>query len=338
MTGIRVGKRRGWAFAVAPAAAIALGGCAGELQGRDSPVPPVNDAARVSHDARAVKTGVYASSYLTTSIYAFKRGYKQGGNGPICTIYTGEADISDIAADPKGNFIVPEGVSNSIVVYGGPNLCGPELGTMSDPYGQPAGAASLNAATGTIVVADRGGVGSLAICTLKNGCTKELTGTNIVGYGGGVALAKNGDCWLTSVGVRSIGARMTYWPGCTGSGEDVTGFENTSYGSLSIDKQGNLVALDSGGGATGQVWVYSGCNPACTLVGGPFPVEGNPLEGALDASGHTFGAMETTIFGGGTVDIYMYSPTMITYEYSFNSGLASSALPQGFTYSPALAQ
>jgi hypothetical protein len=292
--------------------------------------------------ARATKGGIYVSSYYVTSVYAFKSDYKQGGSGPTCSLFTGQEDIRDIAADSKGDLIVPEGASDSVVLYGGPNLCGPMLGTISDPYGQPADAASLNAATGTIVVADfqtaSKRVGNLAICTLKSGCTEMLTGSNIAGYGFGVALAKNGDCWLASAGPGSTGARMTYWPGCTGSGEAVTGFRNTSAGSLSIDKQGNLVAVDWDGGVAGQLWVYSGCDPACTVVGGPFALKGNPLFGALNARGSTFGTMETAWPNGGTVDIYRYSPTAVTYDYSFNSSYETVTYPEGFAYSPALKQ
>jgi hypothetical protein len=131
---------------------------------------------------------------------------------------------------------------------------------------------------------------------------------------------------------------MTYWKGCTGSGQAVSGFRNSWYGSLSIDKQGNLVSVDVHGGAGGQLWVYSGCNPACTTVGGPFALEGNPLEGALNAKGDTFGTIETALPGGGTVDIYKYTPTKLTYEYSFNSSFALVSEPAGFAYSPALNQ
>ena len=287
----------------------------------------------------AATSGIYLSSYHGTSIYGFKSNYEHG-HGPMCSVYIGAfRNVNGIAADPEGNLIVPRGAPHSAVIYAGPDMCGPELGKFADPYGEPDAAASANAGTGTILLANISGphhsiVGNVAVCTLKNGCTKKLTNPNITGNGSGVALAKNGDCWLTSENAGSTAVAMTYWPGCAGHGEAATGFNGTSVGSLSIDKQGNLVSVDWEGGNAGQLWVYSGCNPACTLVGGPFPLEGNPVYGALNATGDTFGTMESGLFG--IVDIYKYSPMKLNYEYSFNSGIASA--PLGFAYAPALGQ
>jgi len=287
----------------------------------------------------AAKSGIYLSSYHGTSVYGFKSNFKHD-HGPMCSVYIGPfRNVNGIAADPEGDLIGPRGSPHSVVVYAGPDLCGPQLGEFSDPFGEPEAAISANAATGTILLADLSGpkhsiIGNIAICTLKSGCTKKLTNPNITGNGSGVALAKNGDCWLTSENAGSTSVAMTYWPGCTGRGEAATGFNSTSVGSLSLDKQGNLVSVDWDGGNAGQLWVYSGCNPACTLVGGPFALEGNPIYGALNATGDTFGTMESGLFG--IVDIYKYAPMKLTYEYSFNSGIASA--PLGFAYSPALQQ
>jgi hypothetical protein len=284
------------------------------------------------------KRGIYVSSFDGTSIYGFKNSYVQG-SGPICTLYTGQVYVNGIAADSLGNLIVPQNNGNLVKIYRGPDMCGPLLGSLKDPYGQPANAASFNAATGTIVVADiegkRGTLGSLAVCSLGSGCTRRLE-PKFTGYATGVALAKNGDCWLTTENRTFTAAGMTYWPNCSGSGELVTGFKNTSYGSLSIDRQGDLASVDFRGGTTGQLWVYSGCNPACRLVGGPFPLEGQPVFGAINARGDTFGTMESEFPYGGTVDIYKYAPTKLAYEYSFDSGFAPASSPEGFAYSPAL--
>jgi hypothetical protein len=259
----------------------------------------------------------------------------------MCTLYTGQVHVNGIAADPSGNLIVPQNNGDRINVYKGPDMCGPLLGSFKDPYGQPANAASFGAASATIAIADiegkHGSLGALAVCSLHAGCTKKLE-PKFTGYATGVALAKNGDCWLATENSAFTAAGMTYWPGCSGSGELVTGYKNTSYGGLTLDKRGNLVSIDFKGGATGQLWVYSGCNPACTLVGGPFPLAGQPFFGTLNAQGDTFGAMESEFPYGGTVDIYKYTPSKVTYEYSFDSGFAPVSTPEGFAYSPSIDQ
>ena len=287
------------------------------------------------------KRGIYVSSFDGTSIYGFKNNYKRG-HGPMCTLYTGQVYVNGIAADPNGNLIVPQNNGSLVKIYKGSDMCGPPLGSFKDPYGQPADAASFNAAAGTIAVVDIEGKqgslpGNLAICSLSTGCTQKLEPA-FSGYALGIAVAKNGDCWLTTENSAFTAAGMTYWPGCNGSGELVTGFKNASYGGLSIDKQGNVVSIDFEGGTTGQLWIYSGCNPACTVVGGPFSLEGQPFFGALNAKGDTFGTMESEFPYAGTIDIYKYSPTKLTYEYSFDSSFAPVSSPEGFAYSPALDQ
>jgi hypothetical protein len=329
---------------VAVPAVAALSGCGGESQNTVGAIPRsqqfVDGAAksfqRISAPG-AVKHGIYVSSYGERLVLGFKSHYHHG-RGPFCTIFARRDLNIDITVDPEGNLIVPEGHGDSVTVYRGPDMCGPKLGEFKDPYGLPADAASFNAATGTIVIAnllnsERSIPGNLAICTLKSGCTKELQ-LSSPGYGGAVALAKNGDCWVSIENAASTAAAMTYWPHCTGTGETVTGYMNASYGSLSIDKKGNLVSIDTYSDG-GRLWVYSGCNPNCTVVGGPFPLQDNPIYGALNAKGDTFGVMEAG-FLGGTVDIYSYSPTKLTYKYSFASHYAPAATPSGFAYSPAL--
>lgn len=284
----------------------------------------------------AAKTGIYVSAFYGRSIYGFKANDKKG-HGPNCRVFTSKELVNGIAVDGKGNLIAPFGRhEQGIHVFKGPDMCGEELGVFRDPFGQPASAASFDAATGTVVIADLHGskgaaAGNLALCTLKTGCTKELTNPNITGQAVGVALAKNGDCWLTSENAAFTAAAMTYWNGCTGPGQAVTGFKNSWYGSLSIDANGNLISLDAYGGTTGLLWVYSGCNPECKLVGGPFSLEDHAFYGALSANGKTFGATELY----GEVDVYKYSPTKLTYKYSFSSGFNSSDAPEGFAYNPA---
>jgi hypothetical protein len=290
---------------------------------------------------RRFRKGIYTSSLAGPDIL----GFTMGGRGPRCLLNAGGTGVNDIAVDPKGNLIVPLGGTESVNVYKGPNMCGPQVGSFSDPYGQPSDAASMNALEDTIVVANivgsRSYTGNIAICTLKDGCTKELTNPNIIGYVGSVALAKNGDCWATSDLFESYYVSpptMTFWKGCTGSGEAVTGYQNTAYGSISIDSHGYLVSLDLGGfygSNTSQLWVYKGCNPNCKLVGGPFPLHGHAVFGGLNQKSNEYGV--TNYLGGSypytMTDIYSYSPTSVTYKFGFQNR-EEGVDPEGFAFNP----
>lgn len=334
------------ALSNAALAAPFLGGCSGASQSPASAMQVTPAWERPQAPFRRVpapssaKTGIYVSSYYGTSIYGLKSNYRHG-HGPVCTIYTGQVYLNDIAADEEGNLIVPRG-THSVGVYAGPDMCGSELGEFGDPYGDPVAAASIDVGNGTILIAnfqEHGKPeGNVAICTLKSGCTQKLKPAFSGVYADGIALAKDGDCWLASEKPGGIDAGLTYWKGCTGVGKAATGFMNGSFGSLSIDKQGNLLSIDHKAGDGGELWVYSGCNPACTAVGGPFPLEGTPFFGALNDNGDKFGVMESAAPTGGTVDIYAYAPAKLTYLYSFDSGFALSSDPYSLAFSPALQQ
>ncbi|MGA7355799.1 MAG: hypothetical protein WBW76_10255, partial [Candidatus Cybelea sp.] len=129
---------------------------------------------------------------------------------------------------------------------------------------------------------------------------------------------------------------MTYWKGCSGSGEAVTGYQNKAYGSISIDSHGYLVSLDLGSYyQDSQLWVYKGCNPNCTLVGGPFPLHGREVYGGLNQKSDSYGVTE---YRGASypytlTDIYKYSPTRVTYKYSFRNFLGGDS-PEGFAFNP----
>jgi hypothetical protein len=292
---------------------------------------------------RPLRKGIYTSAFSGTYVL----GFTMAGKGPKCLFNTGDTGINDIAVDPKGNLIVPIGSTETVNVYQGPNMCGTEAGSFSDPYGQPSDAATMNALTGTIVVGNivgsGGYTGNVAICTLKGGCKKELTNPNIIGYVGSVALAKNGDCWATSDVFASYYVSpptMTFWKGCTGSGEAVTGYQNKAYGSISIDSHGYLVSLDLGGvygSDNSQLWVYKGCSPNCKLVGGPFPLHGHTVFGALNQKSDEYGV--TNYLGGSypytMTDIYSYSPTKVAYKFGFQNR-EEGADPEGFAFSPSL--
>ena len=257
------------------------------------------------------KGGIYVSQIGSTSIYGYPNP-NSGNNPPTCGV-RGVSEVNDVAVDGKGNLIDPDGGTRSVIIFKGPGMCGRELGSFSDPYGQPSDAASANAATGTIIVGniyDNSGAGSISVCTLK-GCTANLTNSAMYELAG-VALAKNGDCWASAVNY-SGDATLTYFKGCTGSGRHATGFENPYYGGLDIDEKGDLVSIST---FDSELYVYKGCNPRCTVVGGPFSMIEEAVYGHLDKKAKNFvtGALDE-------VDAYKYKPRGLTYSYSFNYDL-----------------
>ncbi len=275
--------------------------------------------------------GIYASEFYGSDVFGYPHN-NQANNPPSCTINTGMAEAQGIAADDSANLVVPEGAPNltrGIYVYSGPTLCGPELGMIIDATGQPDDASSNNAATGSIAVAnmyDAGGAGSISICTLAGGCPTNLTNSNMFEVAS-VLMDKAGDCWASGA-TQSGTATLTYFAGCTGSGQAATGYQNAYYGGLDIDKNGNIVSISA---FDSKLYVYKGCNPACTLVGGPFALQGQSLFGHLNAQSMIFAAAD---FQYGQIDVYHYSASGITYWYSFNNGLDPSLLVEGVAVAP----
>jgi hypothetical protein len=101
-----------------------------------------------------------------------------------------------------------------------------------------------------------------------------------------------------------------------------------------IDDNGNLVVI-SGASGSAQLYIYSGCNPACTLVGGPFQLQGGPHYGHLDANSKHLVVADTT--GSpfhNQLDVYSYSTTGIKYEYSISNGLPQNTTVNGAAFSP----
>ncbi len=175
--------------------------------------------------------------------------------------------------------------------------------------------------------------GSVSVCTLSGGCTANLK-TPGMKYVNGVALAQNGDCWASGgsqMSGRTVGS-LGYFAHCRGPGVAATGFLDGDPIGLDIDASGNLVSVDH---SDDSLYVYSGCNPACTLLGGPFRLHGVALYGHLDASSkHFFAANITCGSGnGGEVDVYSYSSSGIKHEYSISNGISSSC-PTDAAFSP----
>lgn len=332
-----------------------LAGCAGNIgsnntsalgigaQARTAPISVFDDATpprlvSVLHSLvpdkkrKLPKTGAYVSEFYGSDLFAY-RADNEKNKKPLCKIQ-GVASVNGIAIDGQGNLMEPDGGTATLNIYQGPTLCGKLAGSISDPYGQPADAASANALTGTIVVsnlADGTLPGDLAICTLSGGCTTELTNHNIF-HAGGVAMSNSGDCWVDAktplTGGGDYGADLIYFKGCAGTGKSAKGFKSTYYGSIQIDNNGYLVIIDD---MAEDVYVYKGCDPNCKVIGGPFALKGESFFGALNKSNSQFTAVDRT---DAVVDVYSYSPTKIKFLYSYDSGLAESELPDGVAVTP----
>jgi hypothetical protein len=314
-------------------AAASLAACSSDV----SPTLPATSSVtnlpqKVSH--ATPKSGIYVSEFDGSSVYGYA-GKNERNAPPICGETSGDF-VADVATDPKGDLITPSQQGESIYVYRGPRMCGPTAATLSDPYGLPVDVASADALTGKIAVAnieDDGPIsnpppGSITICTVAKGCTINLTNAQMYRVAG-IAFDKGGDCWASATDLTGT-PTLTYFAHCSGKGRAATGFQNDGYGGLQFDKKGNLLSLDFEGK---RLWVYSGCKPACKLAAGPFPLKGQSLYGKLDNHGKTFAAADSQ---NGQIDIYKYSSTALTYEFSFNQDLSRSADVEGVAFSPGL--
>lgn len=280
--------------------------------------------------------GLYVNQFYDDKVLAYQNS-NTANNPPFCSVPTGESSaVNGIAVDQRGNLITPIGATYSgthvVVIWQGPGMCGKEVGSFPDNYGDASNAASFDAIHGKIIVGnifDNGSTGgSISICTLKHGCTANLTNPAIHKLAG-VALDPKGNCWASAENTLG-GATLTYFAGCAGKGKRASGFKNKDYGDLMFDRSGNLVSMDKTGE---QVWVYSGCDPKCKLVGGPYPLMGIAVAGSLNHQAMTLAVGNRTT---GAIDIYYYSPGGITYWYSFNNGISVSAVIEGLAYNPAV--
>ena len=268
----------------------------------------------------AVTTGgIYAATvsgppFETSTVYGYTNPNKR--NHPwICTLGT-VPSFGNIDVDGRGNLIVPEGPISTVAVYQGPGMCGPKVSSLSDPYGEPLDASSADALTSPIAVLNEFGPngdppGSISVCyalTYDSYCYENLTNPYLY-QPGSVAFTNN--CWASTLD-QSGQPRLVYFSGCYGSGELATGYLDSYVGGLDIDKAGNLVSV-----SLYSLYVYKGCNPACTLVGGPFSLHGESGQAHLDKNSQHLVVDDA---GNNTIDVYAYSPTSLTYLYSFNNG------------------
>lgn len=272
------------------------------------------------------KGGAWGSQFYASKINGYE-GSLKSNPAPKCTETS--SYVNGLAVDGKGALIDPDGGTRTVIVYK-PGMCAAMAGSFADNDGQPSDASSANAATGTIAVGNifnaSGGAGGIAVCTLKSGCSAFLTNSNMYEVAG-VAMDKKGNCYASST--NSLGsATMTYFAGCTGSGTAATGWQNTYYGGLDIDGKGNIVAIDA---FTPAIRIYSGCNPTCKLVGGPFSLHGDAVFGHLNKKANMFIAGD---YANGELDVYKYSTKGLTYQYSANNGLSVSDDVEGAAFDP----
>jgi hypothetical protein len=275
------------------------------------------------------KSGFYASEFYGSAILGYADP-NTANHAPTCTV-SPVSYLNDVDVDPTGNLIQPDGGTGAVVVYKGSRRCGPLLGSFVDPYGQPSDASSLDAATGTIAVGNifdtGGGPGSISVCTLiaQVNCPTNLTNSAIYELFG-VAMDGSGNCYASAYD-SSGNTTLTYFAGCAGAGVAATGYQNAGPGGLEFDSSGNLLAIDSSGQ---QLYVYTGCNPACEVIGGPFALHGPAVFGHLGpASASGYGLQFATAdYQNGAVDVYNYgaraSGYSLTYLYSFNHSLSAS--------------
>jgi hypothetical protein len=290
------------------------------------PRGPMSLVGRPAPDV--AKRGIYVSidTQGSTEVFGYKKRNRLN-DPPFCTPPFSVSAPYDIAVDGAGNLITSDyqGYETwSIIIGQGPNMCGAMAATISDAHGYPRDFSSANALTGTIAVANDlagyGGTASIMLCTASGGCTVFLTNPEMYRVFG-VAMDNRGNCWGDGVDFSGT-VTLTYFAGCAGSGVQASGFINLFFSGIDIDTSGNLVTADEtpGNGYPSHINVYKGCKPTCTLlsstqtIGFAEYLKLNKLNTQLAASDVT----------NQQIDIYRYSPTGVTYLYSFNNGLSGT--------------
>jgi hypothetical protein len=258
--------------------------------------------------------GIYVST--SAGIYGFRKN-NRGDEPSTCTVGP-TTDVGNFGVDNSGNLMVPEGFAG-VSVYAGPGMCGPFLGTITDPYGQASDASAVSATTGNIAVGNildtSDTPGSVSVCTLSSlTCSTNLTNPAIFELVG-VGMAANGDCWADAISSTDV-ASLVYFAGCRGAGVVATGFVNPFYGGVDVDGKGNLVTVSLFGPSftlPSVVYVYSGCNPTCTLISSS-PLTGESIFGHVGKQSLRF---VTTDLSSADVEVYKYRPSGLTLNYSF---------------------
>jgi hypothetical protein len=306
-------------------AASLVAGCSGASSFSGSAIPPGGLPSALQSSSEKTISGLYVGGATTWDVLAYPAQNRKNGP-PRCQIYDPGSTVNNLAVDPNGNLIIPTSGDEKfdILVYDSNKLCGKWLATLPDLYGQPTNAASNDAVNGTIAVgnifdvsSENGGSGSITLCTIKAGCTQNLGNPNLLFAVGGVAMDLSGNCWASGISPE-YSSSLVYFANCAGNGVAATGVPSGSgLGGLDIDVSGNIVAV----GIPSSLYVFKGCNPACTVVGGPFPLRGSVTFGHLNENSTQYA---TGDYQSGQIDMYKYSSKSLTFEYSFNNGLSAS--------------
>ncbi|HVR46292.1 MAG TPA: hypothetical protein VMT95_06610 [Candidatus Binatia bacterium] len=294
-----------------------------------STLPKVRKGLRGRRAPAAALKGIYAADFYANTILGYPKNNVANGP-PICS-ESGPTNVNDLATDTIGNLMVPAAFAG-VFVYTGPQMCGRLMATITDTYGQASDAAAVNAATGPIVVGNILGPGYVVTCTVASlSCAQLTPSSQGIGEVAGVGMDKNGNCWADAYNAAFTAVVLTYWAGCSGTGVAATGFQNTGYGGVDVDNYGDIITFNWRGTAGSDLWVYSGCNPACTSVSDDSFSNGPAIFGHL---GRQSQRLVVGNYLAIQVDIYAYTPTSLTYLYSFNNGLGQSGDIEGAAYSP----
>ena len=273
--------------------------------------------------------GIYVSEVAGTSIFGYKNRQRPN-NPPICTVPFSVSSVNGIAVDGAGNLIDPDGGAGAIIIGQGPNMCGPRAAKIADTYGQPVDASSANALTGKIAVAntfDNGSTpGSISVCTVSAGCTKNLTNPAMDGVAG-VAMDNKGNCWADGIN-PSVQATLTYFAGCAGHGVQATA-------SARVPAVSTSTPLVTWSRSTSEGFWRTRGRRLFGLQAGVHAASSTPLiaPAIYGHLNHLHNKLAVADFGHGQIDIYRYSPTGgVTYLYSFNNGLSASLFVEGVAY------
>lgn len=282
----------------------------------------------------AIKKGVYVAEYFTNAILGYDWNTR-ADLPPICSLPA--AYVVDVATDAAGNLIDPDGGSKTVTVFRGPAMCGNKLGSFADAAGQPADAATRNAAASTIYVANLQATGEaygdVSVCTLASGCSAVLSAPAIRGQLFSVAEDAHGNVYASGYANPSVsgyggGSALVWWKRGAGRSAPIAAYRNRTPGGIAFDARGNLLALDT---FASSLWIYTGCPKRCSAHG-PFALKGRSVYGKVDAKNDLFEAAD---FEYGQVDVYRYAGTRgVTYLYSFNDGMSPSGDVEGIAIDP----